>query len=33
MWTFFWIVIAVLIVYAIVVNLRELIRYFRIRNM
>jgi hypothetical protein len=33
MWTFFWIVIAVLIAYAIVVNLRELIRYFRIRNM
>lgn len=33
MWTFFWIVIAVLIVYAIVLNLRELIRYFRIRNM
>ena len=29
----FWIIVAVLIVFGIVVNLRELIRYLRIRSM
>jgi hypothetical protein len=32
-WAIFWIIVAVLIVVGIAVNLRELIRYFRIRNM
>jgi hypothetical protein len=32
-WAIFWLVLAALIVVGIVVNLRELIRYFRIRNM
>jgi len=32
-WVFFWIIVAVLIVAGIVMNLRDLIRYFRIRSM
>jgi len=32
-WMIFWIIVAALIVFAIVVNLRELIRYLRIRSM
>jgi len=32
-WVIFWIIVAALIVFAIVVNLRELIRYLRIRSM
>lgn len=33
MWTLFWIVVVVLVLLAILANLRDLIRYFRIRNM
>jgi hypothetical protein len=32
-WVIFWIIVAALIVFGIVVNLRELIRYLRIRSM
>jgi hypothetical protein len=32
-WAIFWIIVAALIVFAIVVNLRELIRYLKIRSM
>jgi hypothetical protein len=32
-WVIFWIIVAALIVFAIVVNLRELIRYLKIRSM
>jgi len=32
-WMIFWIIVAALIVFAIVVNLRELIRYLKIRSM
>jgi hypothetical protein len=32
-WAIFWIIVAVLIVVGILANLRELIRYFRIRFM
>jgi hypothetical protein len=32
-WVFFWIIVAVLIVVGILMNLRDLIRYFRIRGM
>jgi hypothetical protein len=32
-WAIFWLVLAALIVVGIGINLRELIRYFRIRNM
>jgi hypothetical protein len=32
-WAIFWILVAVLIVVGILMNLRELIRYFRIRSM
>jgi len=32
-WAIFWIIVAALIVFAIVVNLCELIRYLRIRSM
>jgi Sec-independent protein translocase protein TatA len=32
-WTIFWIVVAALVIFGIVTNLRELIRYLRIRNM
>jgi hypothetical protein len=32
-WAIFWIIVAALIAFAIVVNLRELIRYLRIRSM
>jgi phosphotransferase system glucose/maltose/N-acetylglucosamine-specific IIC component len=32
-WTFFWIIVAVLIVVGILMNLRDLIRYLRIRSM
>jgi Sec-independent protein translocase protein TatA len=32
-WTIFWIVVAALVIFGILANLRELIRYLRIRNM
>jgi phosphotransferase system glucose/maltose/N-acetylglucosamine-specific IIC component len=32
-WAFFWIIVAVLIVAGILMNLRDLIRYLRIRSM
>ncbi len=32
-WVIFWIIVAALVVFGIVVNLRELIRYLRIRSM
>jgi hypothetical protein len=32
-WAVFWIIVAVLFVVGILMNLRELIRYFRIRSM
>lgn len=32
-WAIFWIIIAVLIVVGILMNLRDLMRYFRIRSM
>jgi Sec-independent protein translocase protein TatA len=32
-WTIFWIVVAALVIFGILTNLRELIRYLRIRNM
>jgi hypothetical protein len=32
-WAFFWIIVAVLIVVGILMNLRDLIRYLRIRSM
>jgi hypothetical protein len=32
-WTIFWIIVAALFVVGILMNLRELIRYFRIRSM
>jgi hypothetical protein len=32
-WAIFWIIVAVLFVVGILMNLRELIRYFRIRSM
>ncbi len=32
-WAIFWIIVAALVVFGIVVNLRELIRYLRIRSM
>ncbi len=32
-WAFFWIIVAVLIVVGILINLRDLIRYLRIRSM
>ena len=32
-WAIFWIIVAVLIVVGILMNLRELMRYFRIRSM
>jgi hypothetical protein len=32
-WAIFWIIVAALIVFAIIVNLRELIRYLKIRSM
>ena len=32
-WTIFWIIVAALVVFGIVVNLRELIRYLKIRSM
>jgi phosphotransferase system glucose/maltose/N-acetylglucosamine-specific IIC component len=32
-WAIFWIIVAVLIVVGILMNLRDLIRYFRIRSM
>lgn len=32
-WAIFWIIVAVLIVTGILMNLRDLIRYFRIRSM
>ena len=32
-WVIFWIIVAALIVFGIVVNLRELIRYLKIRSM
>jgi len=32
-WAFFWIIVAVLIVVGILMNLRELIRYLKIRSM
>jgi hypothetical protein len=32
-WEFFWILVAVLIVVGILMNLRELLRYLRIRSM
>ena len=32
-WAIFWIIVAALIVFGIVVNLRELIRYLKIRSM
>jgi hypothetical protein len=32
-WAIFWIMVAVLIVVGILMNLRDLIRYFRIRSM
>ena len=33
LWVIFWIVIAALIVFGVVVNLRDLLRYLRIRSM
>lgn len=32
-WAIFWIIVAVLIVVGVLMNLRDLIRYFRIRSM
>jgi Sec-independent protein translocase protein TatA len=32
-WMIFWIIVAALVVFGIVVNLRELIRYLKIRSM
>ncbi len=32
-WAIFWIIVAALVVFGIVVNLRELIRYLKIRSM
>jgi hypothetical protein len=32
-WAFFWIIVAVLIVVGILMNLRDLLRYLKIRNM
>ena len=32
-WAFFWIIVAVLIVVGILMNLRDLIRYLKIRSM
>jgi hypothetical protein len=32
-WAFFWIIVAVLIVVGILMNLQDLIRYFKIRSM
>jgi len=32
-WVIFWIIVAALVVFGIVVNLRELIRYLKIRSM
>jgi len=32
-WAIFWIIVAVLIVVGILMNLRDLMRYFRIRSM
>jgi len=32
-WAIFWIIVAALVVLGILANLRELIRYFRIRSM
>ncbi len=32
-WTIFWLVVAILIVLAILMNLRDIMRYLRIRSM
>jgi hypothetical protein len=32
-WVIFWIIVAALVVFGIVVNLREVIRYLKIRSM
>lgn len=33
MWMLFWLVVVALILFAIAVNLRDLVRYFKIRRM